>query len=492
MQGNTVLDTVTVERTVYPHLGQGRTLKDVEAARKSLEAAYRLAGYGLAAVDIPEQGVADGVIRLQVTEGRISRIRVTGARYFSQGYILERVAGATLGQVPHLPSVQAQLLDVNRSGDRRVTPVFRPGLEPGTTEVDFAVEDKLPVHANLAVNNAASPNTTATRLQASVSYDNLFQRDHSLSLQWVTSPEKASEVNVVSLAYSVPMGQAGLESLAVTLTRSDSQVFAALGNTTAFGKGTVFGLRRSYVLNLSESNFQLLTLGAEYKDMQDTVMLGDIELSGTPIKFMPWSLSWTSSSRADKSELQLGATLTGGVSGLVNRQQQFADKRYKAKATYAFARLDFRHTQTLPWFGLRLRSQADTQLSPDPLISNEQYVIGGTASVRGYYEAEAVGDLGVRGSLQLDSADLATGLGWKWLSSFNVRAFVDGAAAELRDPLPGQARRFRLLGSGLGLQASSAGSYPVSLSLDAAWPLLKRGTVGSEGLRLHMSASVGF
>lgn len=492
VQGNTVLDTVSIERAVYPHLGQGLRLQDVEEARKSLENAYRSAGFGLTTVDIPEQSVATGVIRLQVNEGRISRIRVTGARYYSQGFILERVAGAAEGQVPNLPSIQAQLLDVNRSPDRRVTPVFRPGREAGTTEVDLAVEDKLPLHGSVALNNAASRNTSSTRLQLALSYDNLFQQDHNIALQAVTSPEATKEVRVLSLAYTVPLGRAGLESLAFTATRSDSQVFAGLGTTQLFGKGSIFGLRRSYVLNLSESDFQQVTLGAEYKDMVDTVRQGEAGGFDTPLKFLPLTAAWTGAWRAPQRELQMAATLSGGVRGLVNRQQEFSDKRYQAQATYALLKLDVRHSQTLPWWGLRLRSQADVQLAPDPLVSNEQFVMGGAGNVRGYYEAEAVGDTGIHGSLQLESPDLAKSLGWKWLNSLSLRTFVDGAAAELRNPLPGQDWRFRLLGAGFGAQASSGGAFPANLSLDLGWPLLKRGTLGSDGLRVHMNASIGF
>src|SRR4029077_11587293 len=66
--GNTVLDTRRVERTVYPHLGPTRTLNDVQAARGELEKAYRDAGYSSVFVDIPEQSVESGIVRLKVTE----------------------------------------------------------------------------------------------------------------------------------------------------------------------------------------------------------------------------------------------------------------------------------------------------------------------------------------------------------------------------------------------------------------------------------------
>ena len=492
VEGNTVLAVEVVERAVYPHLGPARRFDDVEAARNALETAYRSAGFAFASVDIPEQRADTGLIRLVVSEGRIVRTRVTGARYFSQGYILERVAGVAEGQVPHLPSIQAQLLDVNRTADRRVTPLLRPGAQPGTTEVDLAVEDRLPVHGSVALNNQASRNTSANRLQVALSYDNLFQRDHGLGLQAVLSPEDLGEVQVLSATYTVPLGPAGLESWVFSATRSDSRVYTGVGDTRLFGKGTIVGLRRSLLLELADQRFQQLTLGVDYKDMVDSVQAGQSAGFDTPIRYLPLSLGWSGAFGTPAGDWQLGATLGGGLRGLVNDTQQFADKRYQAKAGYALLKLDARHTRTLPLAGLRLRAQAEAQLTPDPLISNEQFVMGGASSVRGYLEAEAVGDNGLRGSLQLATPDLSAALGWKRLASASTHVFVDAAAAEMRKPLPGQAWRFRLLGAGFGAQLASTGAWPVSLSLDVAWPLLRRGALGGDGVRAHANASVGF
>lgn len=497
VEGNTVLAVTAVERAVYPHLGPARRFDDVEAARKALEQVYRDAGYGLASVDIPEQRADTGVIRLVVSEGRVARTRVTGSRYFSQGYILERVNAAAEGQVPHLPTLQAQLLDVNRSADRRVAPVLRPGAQRGSTEVDLNVTDSLPLHGSLSLNNQASRNTSATRLVASISYDNVAQRDHSLSLQAVVSPENLGEVQVISAGYSMPRGPAGLAALSFSATRSDSQVFAGVGDTRLFGKGNIFGVRRSVVLEVTEQSFQLLTLSADYKDMVDRVQVGVGAGFDTPITYLPLSMAWTGAFRLPAGHLgggdwQLGSTLSGGLRGLVNKQQDFANKRYQAQAQYFLLKMDARHNRTLPWWGLRLRAQAEVQLAPAPLISNEQMVLGGANSVRGYLEAEAVGDQGLRGSLQLSTPDLSARLGWPLLASASLHTFVDAAVAELRRPLPGQNSRFRLLGVGFGGQVVSKGSFPLSLSLELGWPLRKRDSLGSDGLRAHANASIGF
>ena len=192
VEGNSVLPAERIERAVYPFLGERRTVADVESARVALEAAYRNAGYGTVVVDTPEQRVTDGVVTLQVLQAPVTRLRVVGAQYYSQGRILDQVPALAEGEVPNFKAVTAQLATVNRSADRRVTPLLRPGKAPGTTEVDLSVEDQFPLHGSLELNNQSSPNTTESRLQASLRYDNLWQREHSVSAQVQVSPEKTS------------------------------------------------------------------------------------------------------------------------------------------------------------------------------------------------------------------------------------------------------------------------------------------------------------
>ena len=107
--GNTVLPAREIEATVYPLLGPGKRLADVEKARDALVATYRKAGFGTVLVDIPEQSVDDGVVRLQVTEGKVGRVEVRGARFFSTREIKQELPAVQPDSVPKLPEFQAQL-----------------------------------------------------------------------------------------------------------------------------------------------------------------------------------------------------------------------------------------------------------------------------------------------------------------------------------------------------------------------------------------------
>lgn len=486
IEGNTVLPAERIERAVYPFLGEKRSVADVESARVALEAAYREAGYGTVLVDTPEQRIVDGVVTLQVLQAPISRLRVVGSRYYSQGRIIEKVPALAEGQVPNFKAATEQLASVNRTADRRVTPLLRPGQAAGTTEVDLRVDDQLPLHGSVEINDKYSANTTRTRLLASLRYDNLWQLEHSVGIQLQLSPEDTRQVRVVSGSYNVP---AGTGLWVFSAIKSDSNTVSSVGGTTVFGKGNILGLRRVLVLDGSDTFNHTLTAGADYKSFKESVSVGDNAGFDTPIRYMPLSLGYSAALTDKQGSWQGGVGLTVALRGLVSDEAQFADKRYKAQSNFSILKFDIARTQALP-HDLSLFAKLEGQITDQPLISNEQFVAGGVDSVRGYLEATAVGDNALRGSIELRSGNLLTEREGAWLGSLRAHAFFEGAGLWLKSPLPAQDQRFGLLSTGFGLRMRAR--QHASLSLDLGWPLREVGTTQKGALRVHASGIFEF
>ena len=163
VRGNTTLPSVEIEKAVYPFEGPGRSLADVNAARDALQKVYQDRGYQSVVVELPPQQVKDGVIILQVVEATVGRLRVEGAHYNSPQNIREAVPALTEGKVPDFTQAQQQLTDLNKSPDRQVVPVLKPGVLPQTVDVDLKVDDHSPWHGSLELSNDNSPDTTPLR-----------------------------------------------------------------------------------------------------------------------------------------------------------------------------------------------------------------------------------------------------------------------------------------------------------------------------------------
>ena len=429
-------------------------------------------GYLTVFVDIPEQSVDQGIVKLKVTEGTVGKLRVVGSHYYSQKRILEKVPELAEGNVPYFPEVQKELGDINKPG-KRVTPVLRAGRAPGTVEAELKVEDQLPFHASLELNNYYSPNTTHLRLAGMVRYDNLWQREHSLSLQYQTSPQDTSQVKVLSANYVMPVHD-GKQQLAFYAVHSDSNV-AAVDSYTVIGKGDIFGARWIMPLPSRGTYFHSATLGVDFKHFkEDLTTVGADNAVSTPMTYMPFVASYSGTLSSLDSLTQFDASLNFNIRGLGDRMvdcygqniSEFECKRYQAKASYFYLRGGVQRTQKLPW-GLSLYGKLDGQMTSQPLISNEQFAAGGEESVRGYLESEQVGDDGIHGRLELRSPSIASHISDK-VNDLHFLAFMDGAKLRIRQALPGQQPLFYLSSAGLGLHLQSW-RY-LDLSLDIGWP----------------------
>lgn len=399
--GNTVLPRADIETLLYGNLGPGKTLDDVEKARVALETAYRDKGYGTVFVDIPEQDVGEGIVRLRVTEGTINSVRVTGSRYFSNRQIRNAVPAATPGKVPHLPTVQQQLADLNtQTVDRSVTPVLKAGPRPGTVDLNLNVKDEAPLHGSVELNDQYTSNTSELRAIAALSYDNLFGRLDSLALQYQTSPEEMHEVSVFAASYTARLPDSR-SKVALFYIDSDSDI-ATVGDAgasvTVLGKGQIFGARYINPFYSAADATHVFIGSVEYKNFDETVFASD--LLHTPISYVNLSAGHTSAWRMDKQMVTLASSVNFGIRGLGNDSEEFRDKRAHGRPNYWNLRADTSYSLQLP-LKLNLRLRGSGQYAVEPVISNEQFSIAGADGVRGYLEAEQLGDIGFKTSAEL-------------------------------------------------------------------------------------------
>lgn len=457
VEGNTVLSATAIERAVYPFLGPQRLLRDVEQARAALEKAYQDEGYLTVSVELPEQRINEGEVRLRVVEGSVEKLRVAGAKYHLPSTIRKGVPSLALGNVPQFAEVQEELAELGRQPDRRVTPLLRPGKAPGKLEVELKVDDQLPLHASLEANNKRSVNTVEGRVEAALRYDNLFQRGHSLGFNWVVAPRNREHADILTANYGIPFASGDYAYAFVT--RSDSDTPTGIGGGTVV-KGTSMGLRYRRALPAFGGAFAHgLSLGVDYKDNKD-----DLTQSGLVV---PRSLRYGSfAARYDHTQFDAGdgvttsfdANMTVGLRGLSDRMvdcdgvrtDQFACKRHNATPGFMVWRFGADHRRPV-WGDWSLRARAEAQFASGPLVSQEQYGVGGSDSVRGYYEYEQFGDHG--GLLRLELASPVIG----WLGGVGVKGmgFAERGQVWLIDALAGEDSTVRLGAWGFGLRAES-------------------------------------
>ena len=460
VEGADNLPQIEVEAAVYPFLGPNRSAQDVEKARAAVEKAYHDKGLQTVSVGVPQQDAQRGFIVLRVTESRVGRLRVKGSRYFDLKNIKDSAPSLKEGTLPNFQDVTKDIVALNRWADRRITPALRAGVAPGTVDVDLNVEDTLPLHGSVELNNKQSPSTTPLRTSVTMHYDNLWQLGHSMTWTYQVAPMNPKDAMVFSGSYLARTEIDWLSVLVYGLV-SDSSV-ATVGGANVVGPGQVVGGRAVLTLPSKGDLFQTLSLGVDYKDFKQSLKLGT-DAFDSPVTYVPLVGSYGATWQGEGHLTQLNATVTAGMRGIGSSRDEFDAKRFDATASFITLHADISHTQDFAG-GFQLYAKLQGQAADQPLVSSEQLSLGGQDTVRGYLESEVLGDYGVAGTLELRTPNLAQYMEQKLpnplgepikynaFDEWRFFAFVDGGNARIHEPLTDQQSHFDLASYGVGMR----------------------------------------
>jgi len=473
--GDTLLGQAAIERAVYNFLGPGRTVADAEGARRALEKAYQDAGFLSVSVVLPPQRVdnAGGEVQLRVVQAPVDKLRITGAQYTLPSQVRAALPSLAPGNVPNFNEMQQELTQLAQrapaSAEREITPILAAGEQAGTLNVELKVQDQLPATLSVEVNNKQSLDTKGGRLETSASFDNLFQRGHSLGLSWFYSPTRPSQANIQTLSYSLPAGGLG-DRMSLLFTHSDSDIATAVGGAS-ISRGQTLRLRWRDALPAQDGFSHGLTWGLTARDLRDRSRnVGGIETPAPTLRYVTFQAAYDlqlaggAHSAGRSSSLQ--AEFSFSPPGINHREidcfgtlrDQFACKRPDAKSGFQVFTTTLTHREPLGRWALVARLQA--QIADAPLVSSEQVVYGGQDSVRGYFEGEQAGDLGAALRLELSAP------GWQLGAGLNLLAlaFVDGAGVKRLFATSAERANATLASAGLGMRVGSTAGLQAALT----------------------------
>ncbi|MGB7769518.1 MAG: POTRA domain-containing protein [Verrucomicrobiia bacterium] len=192
VSGNSILPLAAIGQTITNidgAFGTNVSFDGIETVVTELGKAYHERGYVAVAVDVPQQKLINATVKLRVLEGRLADIKVAGNRYFSSNNVMRALPSLHTNMVLNGPIFNAELNRANANQDRQIYPVIGPGPAPGTSELTLNVKDRPPLHAKLEFDNQNSPGTPDMRVNTSAEYNNLWQAENSLGVQYGFAPE---------------------------------------------------------------------------------------------------------------------------------------------------------------------------------------------------------------------------------------------------------------------------------------------------------------
>ena len=468
IEGNTLLDNAEIEKQLAPFTGKAKDFGTVQEALDALEEIYRDRGFSMVVVTLPEQELERGVVSLKVIETHIGKITIEGNRFFEQKNILRSLPDLRTGETPDINAVSRSLKLANENPAKKTNLQLKNSDKETETDAVLTVNDERPWKLGINGDNTGNKETGPSRMGFLLQHANVFNQDHLLTLQYITSPEKMDKVSIYSLGYRVPFYSLGSSiDLVGAYSNVDSGTISAAANTmNVSGKGTILGIHYNQNLTRISAYEHKVTLGLDYRAFENNVDLQGFQL-GKNVTVHPISLTYAGTLSFDKINagfyLMDIQNLAGSWDGRDNAID-FEDARTGASRGYNILRYGANLSYVLgaDW---QVRMLVNGQFTNDRLVPGEQYGIGGATSVRGFAERGFSNDLGYSGSFEAYSPDLCKLFN---VSAFQSRllVFYDRGDISRNKPLPGEVST-QIASIGPGLRITDGKRF--SLSADCGF-----------------------
>lgn len=183
--GLTVAAADDLTDVVAPFVGKGKRFQDLLDAAAAIKRYLAGQGFFLADVVIPEQKIADGIVELQVLEGRLGKVvlEVDPDVSISRSLLESYIATLSEGGLIRTTDVERALFQFHDLRGIVARSSFAPGAKPGTADLTIRVSVGKTVDANIDFDANGSIYTGLYRVGAGVDLNNLMGRGELINLR---------------------------------------------------------------------------------------------------------------------------------------------------------------------------------------------------------------------------------------------------------------------------------------------------------------------
>ncbi|MBY0401353.1 hypothetical protein K2X89_13725, partial [Myxococcota bacterium] len=393
--GNTAIDDETLLRAATPFLGRPLDSAELERLRRALTRVYVDAGYVSSGATLPEQEVREGRLRIEITEGRLAEIRIVGASHYRESVLrrrLERGAGPPI-RVADLEAALRVLSQDPRIA--RLDARLEPGVRPGTSNLLVGLEEADPASLGFAVDNYQSPSVGAYAGHVDAAHENPLGLGDRLGAELSIS----EGLYRVAGSYSLPLHPSG------TLLTVDARYSRAEILDPALDELDIGNQSLSYAFGLSQTLYRTPAdwieagLSFDLRESRSTLDGEPFSFSAGPdfgrseLRVLRLNTSWTRRMRS--SALTLRSIASVGLD-ILDATMHHRSRRNPVTNALEVPNGEIPEARFASWVGqlrffhrfdrtgIEVDLRGDVQLADGPLLSPEQFVIGGPGSVRGY------------------------------------------------------------------------------------------------------------
>ena len=453
------------------------SLAQLVEAQEAIAKLYRDNGYITSGAFIPAQTLGDGIVKIQVVEGRVEFIEVEGLEHLNPDYVrsrLEIASGPPLNQPELLKALQ--LLQVNPLISS-ISAELTAGTQAGSSILSISISENNAFHLLVSYDNYRNPSVGTDRILGQITHDNLLGWGDRFNVSYYNTDGSDSLDN---LSYTLPINpQNGTLNARFRLSNSkviQPALFEPFDLESEYRKYE-FTYRQPLVQSANEE----FALG----------ITGDWQTSSNFLLGEPFPLSRGADSegktrilalrlfqeynhRSGRQVFVARSQFSFGIDafGATNNNDGRPDSRFfawRGQAQYL--------NLLTPDVILLLRS--DLQFASESLLPLEQFSLGGIFSVRGYSQDALLADNGLFASAELRTNILKIP---QWNTTLQLSPFFDVGTVWNSDEFPLQRDNLYSVGIGLRLLIDEVFSARLDWGIPIAGFTDSNDTLQSDGI----------
>lgn len=169
-----ILSAEEIEKFKNKLIGKNLFIKDIDNIVEEINTLYLEKGFVTAKAFLPEQIIENGIIKIDLIEGKVGRLNITGNKWTRNIYIKQRISKKE-GELFDITTLEKDIVKFNRyNEDVKINANLTKGNEFSTTDINLNVTENTPFHITGLFDNAGRSTIGLLRGGVMVSDDSLL------------------------------------------------------------------------------------------------------------------------------------------------------------------------------------------------------------------------------------------------------------------------------------------------------------------------------
>lgn len=467
-EGNTVFSNEELSGLASEYIGKQVSFHDLRNIARNITKKYRDAGYILSRAVLSPQKIKDGAVKIQVIEGYISEVTLSG-KVAGDDKIIQNFAEKIKSIRPiNSSDLERYILLADDLPGVTARSVIRPSAStPGASELIITLQEKRQEYS-VSADNYGSRFVGPYQITGVAAFNSLFGMFDRTTFRTINATQ-TDELFFFDILHEQQVLSEGTK-LKVRFANSESQPGGRLESLDIEGDSKT--LEASLEHPIIRSRTTNLTVKSGFKLTDSRTNISGTLLSNDRVR------SWTNgltldfedglnSSNNISFDVVTGFDVLGATEDGVGRSRANGEHEFN-KFTAEYSRLQ-RITNSVSLF-----ASTAGQYSSNPLLSSEEASFGGRRYGRAYDPAEISGDKGAAGLLEIRyNSDYHSG----YVNNMQYYGFYDVAGVWNENILAGEQSKQTLASAGAGVRFNLTKEVTGDVSL--AFPLTRE--VNAEG-----------